>query len=323
MINSGELYPLKAVIQKLVLLLLASASFLVPSCTHSSATPELEISQQPKTSIQALTNAELLALLEQAIAKSPEAGDILEDVRQMLVAKNHEEHENFAKATEAWYRALTMASGPFGHEAFKGWLRAYGRFMNKKADIVVLTKLVLAETKNGQVSPYLVSKGITSEIKIAEQIEEIIPEWIEKSPEKKPKDSVSLDLEEFPAPHKAVFPENDPLLISSAKQFVLRRDGSSAKLKWQEWISTLPEPVQIYWGALVLEFSGQHSKALETFEKAYDLLKVNEKLSNLVWSSAKKKWLKFSEHRQTEKAQQMLFCSWLAPGNNRVSRQKK
>jgi len=205
---------------------------------------------------------EILADLDRVVGDSTKLSDMTRDVQAMLSARIAESDGRVADAIKEWHVALGTAEGRFGKAAFDGWVRAYTKQLAKKTDSAVLARLLLAETRGGNYSPWMQASKLTTELSLAQTLEEIVPEWIDVT-------QAGVKSTTIPVPPaKPGIPADDPVLAETAKRFcpVVARTAAplpaDALSGWTAWVKSLPEDVQPYWQAIVTECSGDANSAV-------------------------------------------------------------
>lgn len=181
--------------------------------------------------------------------------ELLADVKFMIQAMASEARGQNMEALKSWREATKVAKGPFGEKAFQGWLKSYAKTFDKKVDRMTFAKAILSESAGGSSIPWMVETDLLSESKLAEYAANLVPDAIESA-------AVEPDALLLP-PNRPGIPAGDPLLTSLAKEAC--RYKSKFADGWDQWRQTLAKDVGLYFDALVLQCSGQATKASEQF----------------------------------------------------------
>lgn len=230
----------------------------IAGCTDPEQEPQVEISAEPKPAFAPpAANAQLTAL-DAAIEATPSLAADLADVRAMLAAEDLERKGDQKDAVAQWLTALRTAKGRFGKRALDGWIKAYVKALGKKSDRVVLTRLLLAETQSGSVSPYMTTKGLTTDVALLSVVEAQVPEWLTDDPT-----GTAPGVE---PPRARGIPADDPLLIATAQANC--KAGKNRLDSWQAWVGSLGDDVKLYWNALVQQCAGQAAEAADGLKVA-------------------------------------------------------
>lgn len=192
--------------------------------------------------------------------------ELVEDIVHMLDAVSLEDQGNQKAALDSWRRAMAVAKGVFGEKAFVGWLKSYVKTTGKKWDRLTLARQVLAETSNGNASPWFIEKNLTNDLQLAAYIGTIIPDALETAN--------STAETQIPPPTRSGIPAGDPLLTATARDIC--RSTSNGSPDWTQWRQTLTKDVNLYFDSLILQCSGQTAKASEQFVDVGNRLAVHD-----------------------------------------------
>ncbi len=194
---------------------------------------------------------QLQALLEDY----PGDDAITADVTGILDGMYYDSKGDYAAATRAWFAAIPHAEGPFGEKAVSGWVKSYCKNLGKKTDRNVLAKLLLAETQGGNLSPWMVEKDLGSETKLMPYLVAWVPDALEGD--------AAREGKALAGPERSGIPAGDPLMTGLAAEVCRfgRRYGDG----WKEWRASINKDVNQYFDALVLQCSGNTTKAAEQF----------------------------------------------------------
>jgi tetratricopeptide (TPR) repeat protein len=220
---------------------------------------------------QPLTPADKMESLNRAIKQYPKLARDVADVRAILIAEELEAAHDTESAVSHWREALEKARGPFGQKAFEGWVRAYAVALGKKTDAKVLARLILSETREGEISPYMTANSLTTEMALIPKLRNLVPEWLSQDPKEETKTTVP--------PNAGEIPIHDPLLIKTAGLNCSQRNLD--RTAWSAWASSLPPAVQTYWRALVEQCSGQTKAALSSLEESFPKLVPSQKTQSM------------------------------------------
>jgi len=245
------------------------------ACTSEEVIETVDISAKPKPLPPPVTNSELLAALDAALAKKHDFAHEVTDVREILRAKIAEEGGQKDEAVKHWRAAAMAAEGRFGKIAFQGWISSYARSLGRKSDVVLLAKLVLSETRSGAAVPYMVANDLINESAVAGALEKLVPEHVEarKLPSSPP----------VAAPVKSGIPPGDPVLVKALKswcQASTREDES-----WKHWVATLNRPVASYWAAVTSDCNGGSGTYIDKLRAVFGELRQSKSTSAMALES--------------------------------------
>ncbi len=301
-------------IERVLAIVIASASFLIPSCTTSDQPPELVVSPEPEAvppppKLTESAASQRLKAIEDVTGRSGRLAIEVADVRAMLKAQDMESKGDYAGATQSWFAAMAVAQGKFGQKALEGWLKAYTKNLGKKSDRVVLARLVMAETHNGHQSPFMMNKGMTTDQSLFKVLEQSVPEWLIPVP----------DTEAHPAtppPAAKGMPSDDPLLVKSAQKSC--NDNRTDVAAWDSWRKSLMAEQAAYWEALLMQVcAGQAAEALQAFSNLFpNLAKHKQTVGLAVETSGRIAALQRALGQRTEAADTYLELvkAWAKPG---------
>jgi hypothetical protein len=234
-------------------------------CTGDDESPMLEVDVAIESAQPPMTPDLELAKLRSITGDKGKLADAVIDVHHMLTAQNFERQENWEKATKSWFAALAVSRGRFGNVALDGWVSSYAKNLGKKTDRSILAKLLLAETRNGRHSPYMMNKKITNEAAMLRIVQLNAKEWLlEETPKPNP---------DYDAPSKSGIQSDDLLLTKGAKSFC--KSNSDQQKAWLKWSNSLEPPVREYWVGLTEQCRGAARKAMEALTNAY--LKLSQR----------------------------------------------
>lgn len=241
---------------------------LVASCSVQEPSPEIIVTPNPIPAPPPSVAREQLDRLEKVIGERKARREAVLDVIAMLNARDHEAKEEWDLAVQSWLEALRKAEGRFGREAFVGWTNAYAKILGKRADTKEMAKVLLAETKNGQQSPYLMARGLFRheqlEIELAKSLGTIEPQE---------------DSQEVYVPKKG-FPTDDPLLNRAAKSYCSSKNQAQRAM-WQEWTASLDRPLLDFWRAKIATCDREYDHAINLFKNVIPTLSKNPKTATL------------------------------------------
>jgi tetratricopeptide (TPR) repeat protein len=293
-------------IERVLVIAIAAASFVIPSCTTSDQPPELVVSPEPEAppAVEAKesTAAQTLQRIEAVTGTSGRLASEVADVRAMLKAQDEEARGDYAAATQSWFAALAVAKGKFGQKALEGWLKAYTKNLGKKSDRVVLARLVMAETHNGHHSPYMLGKGLTTDTALFKLLDQTVSEWL------MPNEQIESHPP-MPPPAAKGLPSDDPLLVKTAQKTCNEKRTDVAA--WDAWLKSLQSDVKKYWEALLAP------EALEAFSEIYPRLAQHKATAAMaVEVSGRIAALQRSIGLRTEAADTYLelIKAWARPG---------
>ena len=188
--------------------------------------------------------------------------DAVQDVRAILAAQERQNQGDINGTVKAWYAALTQSRGAFGKMAFEGWVRAYAEQLGKVVDPPLMARLLLAESKDGTVSPYMTDAGLTTDLALKPHLRSLVSKWLTTEPVAPP-----TQTEEMPS--QPGIPASDPLLIKTATGYCQSRNASA----WTQWRDTLTPAILQYWQALTMQVCGRGAAtAIPAFKAAYATL---------------------------------------------------
>lgn len=217
------------------------------------------------------TPIEKLEALDLVLKNRPKLTQDIADVRAILMAETLQTTGDLAEALVQWRNALEKAQGPFGKKALEGWIKAYTQSLGKKVDPQIVARLVLAETRAGESSPYMIANNLTTEAALIPILRHVAPTWLTEDESAPPPTAL-------PPPRDGI-PSQDPLLIKTASTHCVQKNLD--RTAWNAWRESLPRAVQPYWQALVEQCSGQGKAALAAFEESYSKLVATAKTQGL------------------------------------------
>jgi soluble lytic murein transglycosylase-like protein len=237
----------------------------------------LELSPEPEARSPNDTPEKMLAALDEVAGSGRPAREI-RDVRRILEAQIAAQKGDKAEAARLWFEAMGLAQGRFAKLAFEGWVKAYTDNLGRKADKLVLARLLLAETQSGNASKHMKSRNLTTDVALMPVLEQLLPDFLT------PSEPGAAPATETSPPVAQGFPPEDLLLTDSAARHCKASKASVAE--WQAWQSSLPEDVRKYWQGLVQQCAGQAAKALETLRDVYPRLGRNKATQALAVEAA-------------------------------------
>ncbi len=189
------------------------------------------------------------------VKKNSSDRDIVRDATLIFEARQANLVGDGSGAVKLWFRALEVSRGHFGELAFNGWLKAYTKSLGRLMKRVDLAKLVLAETKSGSVSPWMIDRSIQSEDRLSSILTREVSEFIQEV--------IAVDTVKIDAPITSGLSSHDPVLVR------LAADVCRAKAQfgngWDLWRASFKLDVNLYFDALVAQCTGKSAKALEIF----------------------------------------------------------
>ena len=192
-------------------------------------------------------------VLSDYVTKNADDLKLVSDVTLIFQAMQADLSGDMKASVTSWYRALEVSTGHFGELAFNGWLKAYAKSLGKVMKRVDLARLVLAETKSGNVSPWMVDRGLNSEDRIRHILTREVSQFIEEE--------VAAEAVKPNAPAIPGLSLEDPLLLRLAATVCKSKGQYGAG--WDEWRAGLVVDVNLYFDGLVAQCGGKAAKALE------------------------------------------------------------
>ncbi len=241
---------------------------LMTSCSFQEPSPEIIVTPNPIPAPPPSQAREQLDRIEKIIGERKARREAVLDVIAMLHARDHESKEEWDLAVQSWLEALRKAEGRFGRQAFSGWTNAYAKILGKSADAKEMTKVLLAETQNGQSSPYLMARGLFR----AEQLEGEIAKALGAVEQQD-------DAQEVYVPKKGV-PDDDPLLNRAAKAYCQSK-SQAQRAMWQEWTSGLDRLLLDFWRAKIATCDKEYNHAINLVKNVIPALSKNPKTATL------------------------------------------
>ncbi|MBM4251224.1 MAG: lytic transglycosylase domain-containing protein [Deltaproteobacteria bacterium] len=197
-------------------------------------------------------SANQLAALDAAIDEHDHTANYVKDIRVIVKATELEKAGNFDGASKAWFEALTLSHGSFGKLSLQGWIRTYAESAGKSTDIDVFSKLLMTETQNGKLSPYMTESGLSRDEQLRPIIRQVASKWISSGHHAN--DAQSPDF----LPPTGI-PATDPLLTKLVVKYC--RKSTLDDPSWSTWQHSLSASWQDYWSALVNYQCGNNSTA--------------------------------------------------------------
>ena len=157
----------------------SSAWLLLPSCNTTDAPNDDDIEAKetaPHTASHVKDKApdSDLKALELVTGNRAALNHAVQDVHAILVAQERQTQGDTNSTVKVWYDALIQSRGAFGKMAFEGWVRAYAEQLGKVVDPTVMARLLIAESKNGTVSPYMTDAGLTTDVAFKPQLRALV-----------------------------------------------------------------------------------------------------------------------------------------------------
>ncbi|MEN9835670.1 MAG: hypothetical protein RL011_1863 [Pseudomonadota bacterium] len=191
-----------------------------------------------------------LAALDAVIDDHDESTNSVKDIRLILKATELEKSGKIEAASKTWFEALTLSRGSFGKMALHGWIKSYTEALGKPTDIEVLSRLLMAETQNGRLSPYMTDIGLNRDEQMRPILKQLVGKWLIPS-------AASNNVTHPEIQSLSGIPANDPLLTKLALKYC--RKTASTDPNWSSWQNTLGSSVKEYWSALVNQQCGDNS----------------------------------------------------------------
>jgi soluble lytic murein transglycosylase-like protein len=225
----------------------------VQSC--ASGPRSISISLDPYTPIPVVdggVDRDQKALTEY-VTKNADDLQLVRDVTLIYQGMQANQSGDIKASVASWKQALEVARGRFGELAFIGWLRAYAKNLGTVMKRVDLARLVLSETKSGNISPWMVDRSLNSEDKISPILTREVSEFIEEE--------VAAETVKPNAPAISALSLQDPVLLLLAATVCKSKGQYGAG--WDEWRAGLNVDVNLYFDGIVAQCRGQSAKALE------------------------------------------------------------
>jgi soluble lytic murein transglycosylase len=222
---------------------------------------DLALSVEPRVAKAPMSVSDQLAALDKWAPVGSESGEVLVDVRLMLRARAAEEQDRQAEATKLWFEALGVSKGKFGQEALQGWIRSYAKNLGKTVDPDVLTRLLLAETRQGQHSPYMMTAALSKPETLRSVVLRVAKEWLEVP--------AAEDTAALMPPASAEAPSRDPLLQKLAADWCAAARVDEAA--WTRWRGALQKPLALYWMGMTEACRGNDEVALKAYQAAVEV----------------------------------------------------
>lgn len=246
---------------------------------------------EPKNLSVAESSKEYLQKLNRIAPSGSPRGELIKDIRLLLLAESYSENKEYEKSAQYYFKALEIASGTFGEIALKKWVATYAKSLDQKVKISFFARLLNDVSKSGDSSPFLQKLELTN----AESFYPIIREVA--------RDYVTDDVYEqipFPsAPEKEGRPIDDPTLVKTSESYCL--SDATPSYQWSAWKNSLSELEKSYWENLILLCKGQEKLAVSNFIQLLPKLKANPLTLNLTIVTIKKLaiYYRFNDSRET------------------------
>ncbi|MCX6124311.1 MAG: lytic transglycosylase domain-containing protein [Proteobacteria bacterium] len=222
------------------------------ACVTTKKQPNLSLDTK-RTPESQPSASQQLKNLQKLTSSNTASQEIVQDVTNMLTALALEENGSEQKSMANWRLALSTATGAFGERAFIGWLKSVMKDSTEKQTASGIAKKVFIETSGGNISPWMISRDLTSEQNLEKYILVAMRDFLDNEP---PPEGSLLN-----PPTHAGIPAADPILASTAKDVC--KYGVKLQNGWREWKQSLSKDVNGYFEGLVLQCSGQTAKAVE------------------------------------------------------------
>ena len=241
------------------------------SCAMASKPLEIPFDPYQPVVLQKKSVDSQREVLTEFFSESPADQVLLQDIEYIFDGMFFDGKGDLNAAVNAWRKALPTAEGPFGEIAVKGWIRAYCKQAAKKIDRAILAKLILAESREGTLSPWMVSKGLVTDQALAPLLSEWVPNWLAGDP--------SAEGGMIDAPPRQGIPAGDPVLIKLAAEVCKYKARYSPD--WSTWRSGMSPQILVYFDGIVAQCSGKHDLAIAHLMQASAALSSSDATASI------------------------------------------
>lgn len=192
-----------------------------------------------------------------------------QDILLALQAQELEDQGRWETAAQKWLTVLQMDSGAVGAEAFEHWIQNSDRVVGSQTNSEVLARLLLAQTKDGALSPWLQKQKLTKLERLTERID-------------KQRFGTKGKLKDVAWPPDPSGIKDDPFWEKAAQMACNKELPPS----WQRWARQLPSGRRAYWDGLLAFCKKNYEASLALFQDAISQLEDEPKSAGLVLYAA-------------------------------------
>ena len=286
---------------------------LLTTCFHSDDNPNFSLEKIDNRLKHKSPLESPLKNLDKILSHIPGSIHHVQDIRYMLQAKEAENANDLPEALKMWKKALISSSNSFAESAIKGWIQAYSKDLDQDIDNLVLSRLILQETKEGQESAYLVRHKLTNPESLTQALPFLLANtsFIEKE----------KILDPISPPQKKGIPAFDKLLVKTSKLFC--KSSLKKSHQWRAWAESLPTLARIYWKGLSLECEDNIAAAIRVYKKISQFFPYSQTEDHpFIVASYQKlvKLLRANDARdEAPKYYKALMRAWKLSGNSHIS----
>lgn len=233
--------------------LISGFVLLAAACSTDSHRALFPIELQPSLS-SATTWAQQYEDLESLLKDDPSLRVYVEDMLEAVQAELSEDRQQWDQAAGHWLAALKLDRGSVGKLAFQRWAAVQIKVDPLTGDDPdALARMLLAATKDGEESPYLKRKALTTKEALSKKFQTMVaPKTVDQPP------PVVL-------PSPSSFAGTDDVFWEARAKALCKK---SPDTKWISWVGGLSEGQRLYWNALLANCYGESSKASVLFKQA-------------------------------------------------------
>ncbi len=254
-------------------------SLLVPLLMATSACVTQEAGYQPLISIEEAPTelepadgpGEQQARLSRLVAEREDWKDVSADIILALQAQELENQERWETAAQKWLTVMQMDAGALASEAFRHWVQNSDKVLGSQTNSEVLARLLLAQTKDGNLSPWLQKQKLLKLEKLSDRIDDL------RSREK----SRTQDIAWPPDPTSI---RDDPFW-EKAVQTACNRELPPS---WQKWVRQLTSSRRAYWDGLLASCLKNYEAAVNALQSALPQLEEEKKSQALAINAAER-----------------------------------
>ncbi|MBC7661679.1 MAG: lytic transglycosylase domain-containing protein [Chitinophagaceae bacterium] len=227
--------------------------FLAAACATDSHRALIPIESEPEASSNSSWALQYEAL-QRLLKDEPNLAPLVTDFAEVLQAEITEEKQDWEGAAKHWLAALKLDRGAISKIAFQRWTGVQAKMdPNLGSNPEALARILLAETKDGEESPWLKKQSLTSKAALTKKFQSLVAQKTLSEP-------VPTVL---PAPES--FLSDDDLFWEKRAKAVCKK---SLDTRWVLWSRKLSAGQRSYWDGLLAHCEGEPKKAAKLFYEA-------------------------------------------------------